>query len=122
METTGYPVVTLCVSSTEDDATFFVYLEDVDESGVVRYITEGILREVHRRLSDETPSCFSPGPYRTFKRRDLAPLPPGETVELSFALLPTSVLLRRGQNAGDGSFRSRTVFMKQRLSRHDSSP
>lgn len=96
MEITGYPVVTLYVASTEEDGAFFVYLEDVDESGVVRYITEGMLRGIHRKLSDETPPYVTSQPYRTFKRADASPLPPGEIVELTFGLLPTSVLIRRG--------------------------
>ncbi len=96
IEITGYPIVTLHVSSTEDDGAFFVYLEDVDESGVVHYLTEGILRGIHRQLSAETPPYVTAKPYRTFKRTDVDPLPRGETVELTFGLLPTSVLIRRG--------------------------
>jgi len=96
MEITGYPVVTLYVASTEEDGAFFVYLEDVDESGVVRYITEGLLRGIHCKLSDETPPYVTSKPYRTFKRADAMPLPRGEIVELTLGLLPTSVLIRRG--------------------------
>jgi putative CocE/NonD family hydrolase len=55
LEITGYPVVTLWVASTEEDGAFFVYLEDVDELGVVRYLTEGLLRGIQRKLSHETP-------------------------------------------------------------------
>jgi len=38
IEITGSPVITLHVSSTHPDGAFFVYLEDVDESGEVRYL------------------------------------------------------------------------------------
>jgi uncharacterized protein len=96
IEITGYPVVTLYVASSEEDGAFFAYLEDVDEGGVVRYITEGQLRGIHRKLSDQ-PAPYGTGmPYRTFKRADASPLPRGETVELTFGLQPTSVLIRRG--------------------------
>lgn len=95
-EITGHPVVSLYVASTEPDGAFFVYLEDVDPHGVVRYITEGQLRAIHRRLSDTPPPYWTVTPHRTFKRADAAPLPIGETVLLQFALLPTSVLIRRG--------------------------
>jgi uncharacterized protein len=95
-EITGYPIVTLHVASTEPDGAFFVYLEDVDVQGVVRYITEGQLRGIHRKLAD-TPAPYWTGmPYRTFTRADASPLPVGETVELTFALQPTSVLIKRG--------------------------
>lgn len=96
MEVTGYPVVTLYAASTEEDNAFFVYLEDVDEQGVVRYITEGELRGIHRRLSTEAPPYWMGMPYRTFKRADAAPMPRNEMVELTFGLQPTSVLFRRG--------------------------
>jgi len=96
MEITGYPVVTLYVSSSEDDGAFFVYLEDVDEKGVVRYVTEGQLRGIHRQLASESAPYWTGMLYRTFKRADVCPLPRGEMVELTFGLQPTSVLIQRG--------------------------
>lgn len=96
IEVTGHPVVTLYVSSTSRDGTFFVYLEDVDERGRVGYVTEGLLRAVHRRISSATPPYRQPVPYRTFKRGDAQPLVPGEIAELTFDLLPTSYLFQRG--------------------------
>jgi putative CocE/NonD family hydrolase len=96
MEVTGYPVVTLYAASTEEDNAFFVYLEDVDEQGVVRYITEGELRGIHRHLSPDAPPYWMGMPYRTFKRADAALMPRNEIVELTFGLQPTSALFRRG--------------------------
>jgi putative CocE/NonD family hydrolase len=95
-EITGYPVVTLYVASSEADSAFYVYLEDVDPSGVVRYITEGQLRGLHRKLADSPAPYWTGMPYRTFTRADAAPMPVGEMVELTFGLLPTSALIRRG--------------------------
>jgi putative CocE/NonD family hydrolase len=97
MEITGYPAVTLHVASTEADNAFFAYLETVDEKGVARYITEGQLRGMHRKLSSAPPPYWTGMPYRTFTRADASPMPPGEWVELTFGLQPTSVLVRRGQ-------------------------
>ncbi|WP_123029269.1 CocE/NonD family hydrolase [Mycolicibacterium stellerae] len=96
LEVTGHPIVTLFVSSTADDGTFFVYLEDVDEDGRVAYVTEGQLRAIHRRLSDTTPPYRQPVPYRTFKRSHAQALVPGEVAELTFDLLPTSYLFDSG--------------------------
>lgn len=95
VEITGYPLVTLHIASSEDDGAFFVYLEDVDPQGVVRYITEGQLRGIHRKLADVPAPYATAMPYRTFRRADAAPLPRGEYVELTFALQPTSVLIRK---------------------------
>lgn len=96
LEATGHPLVTLYVSSTATDGDFFVYLEDVDEQGNVGYVTEGSLRAIHRRLSDEQPPYVSPTPYRTFLKKDALPLVPGEVAELTFDLNPTSYLFRQG--------------------------
>lgn len=95
-EITGYPVVTLYVASTASDSAFFVYLEDVDSGGVVRYITEGQLRGLHRKLSESPAPYWTGMPYHTFNRADASPMPSGEMVEITFGLLPTSVLIRRG--------------------------
>jgi len=95
-EITGYPVVTLHVASTHADGAFFVYLEDVDEAGKVTYLTEGQLRAIHRKLSKDAGPYATGAPHRTFEKKDAMPLTPGETAELKFALLPTSVLVKKG--------------------------
>jgi len=35
-------------------------------------------------------------PYHTFKETDAMPMVPGEIAEITFGLLPTSVLIRKG--------------------------
>ncbi|MGA9139795.1 MAG: CocE/NonD family hydrolase [Methanocella sp.] len=98
VEITGYPVITLYLASSEGDGAFFAYLEDVDGKGVVRYVTEGQLRGIHRKPSSG-PAPYRTGmPYHTFNRADASPLPRGVTVELTFGLLPTSALIRRGHS------------------------
>ncbi len=96
IEITGHPVVTLYVASTHTDGAFFVYLEDVDESGRVTYVTEGQLRALHRKVSTDEPPYAMLVPYHSFKREDGALLVPGETAELKFGLHPTSVLVKKG--------------------------
>jgi putative CocE/NonD family hydrolase len=95
-EITGYPVVTLHVSSTHADGALYVYLEDVDERGRVTYVTEGVLRVIHRKVSEETPPYSLQVPYHSFKEADVMPLVPGEMAEITFGLLPTSALIRKG--------------------------
>jgi hypothetical protein len=96
MEVTGHPLVRLHFSCTARDGNIFAYLEDVDEQGGVTYVTEGMLRAIHRKLSMRTPPYRDLVPYRTFNRADAAPLQPGEVSELAFDLLPTSYLFRPG--------------------------
>ncbi len=96
LEVTGHPRVTLYVESDAEDGAFFVYLEDVFPMGRVQYVTEGVLRAVHRELSDETPPYRSPNPYRTFRRKDARPLVPHRPAKLVFDLIPTSYLFKKG--------------------------
>ncbi len=95
-EVTGHPIITLYISSDSTDGNFFVYLEDVDETGHINYVTEGVLRALHRKLSDKQPPYRDVAPYRSFKRADSMPLVPGEIAELTFDLLPTSYLFKKG--------------------------
>ena len=94
-EVTGHPVVTLYVASSASDGAFFVYLEDVAPDGSVVYVTEGMLRALHRRYA---PAAGDPLgiPRRSFKREDAAPLVPGEVAELELRSAADLLPLCRG--------------------------
>ena len=95
-EITGHPIVTLHVTSTHADGLFIAYLEDVAPDGRVTYITEGQLRALLRKPSDEPPPYWKAGPHRSELRRDAMPLVPGEPATLEFELWATSVRIRSG--------------------------
>jgi putative CocE/NonD family hydrolase len=95
LQITGWPVVSLKLSSTCDDGAFLAYLEDLDETGKSVYVTEGGLRGIHRKVS-ENPYLYQPTPYHSFSEADGKPLIPGKMTELVFEMQPTSVLLRKG--------------------------
>ena len=98
VEVTGHPLLTLYMSTNAPDATVFAYLEDVDEDGHVTYVTEGMLRALHRKL-DNSPTPYSTlVPHRSFKKVDALPLPPGEVTTLLFDLLPTSYQFKKGHH------------------------
>lgn len=96
LEITGTPIVTLDIRSTATDGAVFVYLEEVAPDGRVTYLTEGQLRARNRKVSTERPPYRLFEPYHTHLRKDAMPLRPGEVAELTFGLLPTSVLIRQG--------------------------
>ncbi|NOK60966.1 MAG: CocE/NonD family hydrolase [Chloroflexi bacterium AL-W] len=96
VEFTGVPIVTLQVSSTATDGAFYAYLEDVAPDGRVTYITEGVMRGLHRKTSSETPPYTVLGPYHTFHSDDSAPLVPGEVTQIDITLSATSVRLEEG--------------------------
>jgi putative CocE/NonD family hydrolase len=96
VEVTGQAVVTLSVRSTATDGNFIVYLEDVSPEGKSTYVTEGMLRALHRKVSTDRPPYRTVYPYHSFLKKDGQPLVPGEATTLTFQLIPTSVLFQAG--------------------------
>jgi len=96
LEITGNPIIRLYLTSTDPDGVFYIYLEDIDENQRVSYITEGQLRAIHRKVAEEPPPYQLQVPYHTFKQADAQPMVPGEVTGLTFGLLATSVLIRKG--------------------------
>ena len=96
MEVTGHPNIHLFITTNTKDATLFVYLEDIHESGKVSYVTEGMLRANHHPLSQDLPPYQDPAPYRTYKRKESKALSSEEVTSLTFDLLPTSYLFKKG--------------------------
>ncbi len=94
IEVTGHPVIHLWISSSEDDGDFFAYLEEVDRSGVSRYISEGMLRASHRKLH-RAPFNNLGLPYHRSFQEDIEKLP-SEPTELVFDLLPISKVFVAG--------------------------
>lgn len=95
---TGYPLVTLHLSTNKSDASVFCYLEEVAPDGKVTYLTEGELRALHRRSTHKKSPNPLVGPYRRFLKRDAQHMKPGEPAELSFRMLPVSVLVSAGHS------------------------
>ena len=90
LELSGHPVLSLWLDCSQGDAALHVYLSEVGQDGRARYVTEGVLRALHRRLSDPPRDQAWSWPFRSFARADARPMVPGRPEELRFALLPTS--------------------------------
>jgi putative CocE/NonD family hydrolase len=95
-ELTGHAIAHLTVASSQRDAALFVYLAEVDADGRAHYITEGMLRALHRATAEAPPEYRTTWPYRRFTRRDAKLLEPGVPDRLVFALLPVSWTLKQG--------------------------
>jgi putative CocE/NonD family hydrolase len=97
LEITGSPTIILQVISTHADGAFHVYLEDVAPDGRVTYLTEGLLRAIHRKVGDPRTAPYVPlGVYHSFRKADVQPLTPGEVAEICITLCPISVLISMG--------------------------
>lgn len=104
LEVTGTPVVRLRLASTHEDGAVFCYLEDVEEGAalpgqasgtLVRYVTEGQLRLIHRQLAEDPPYAVF-GPHHDFRQDSARPMPPGVFQDLAISLEPVSALFKKG--------------------------
>jgi uncharacterized protein len=94
MEVTGHPLLHLWLRTMETDGAIFAYLEDVTPGKEVLYVTEGMRRLIHRSTGGQAYLDAVPNP--SYDRADAAPLVPGLATQVSFDLLPTSYLFRKG--------------------------
>src|SRR5262249_19226634 len=92
----GHPIVSLHLTADHRDAALHVDLDEVEADGVCRYVTEGMLRALHRTEAPCPQWHRTSWPFRSFARRDAEPLVPGEPALLRFALLPTAWTFHRG--------------------------
>jgi putative CocE/NonD family hydrolase len=92
----GHPVVSLHLAADQADVALHVYLEEVETDGRCRYVTEGMLRALHRKEAPSPAHHRTTWPFRSFARSDAAPLTPSQPALLRFALLPTAWTFRRG--------------------------
>jgi putative CocE/NonD family hydrolase len=96
MELTGHGIADLWLSSSEPDAAIFAYLSEVEADGTPRYVTEGLLRALHRKESPPPETYRTTWPFRSFHRADSAPLVPGRAERIRIPLLPISWVFRAG--------------------------
>lgn len=91
----GTPVMRMRLSSNRPDGAVLVYLEAVDPDGRSRYLTEGGLRLIHRKVS-ANPYFEEDVPYHTYARVDAEPVTPGAVMQVDFQLWPIAVFVPAG--------------------------
>jgi putative CocE/NonD family hydrolase len=96
VELAGHAVLTLQLAVSEPDAALHVFLSEAEPDGTVRYVTEGVLRALHRKLSPCPPDYRASWPYHSCDRADAAPLVPGRLEDIVVVLLPTAWHFAKG--------------------------
>jgi putative CocE/NonD family hydrolase len=96
MELTGHGIADLWIASSEPDAAIFAYLSEVEADGSVHYVTEGVLRALHRKESSAPARYRTAWPFRSFHRADAAPLVPDQAERLRIPFFPISWVFRAG--------------------------
>ncbi|WP_133770568.1 CocE/NonD family hydrolase [Enterovirga rhinocerotis] len=93
---TGHALVDLTLASSEPDAALFVYITEIEADGTARYVTEGLLRALHRAETPCPPAYRTSWPFRTFARTDAKPLVPGAFERIRIPCLPVSWRIAAG--------------------------
>jgi putative CocE/NonD family hydrolase len=92
----GHAVLTLRLAANRPDCAVHAYLAEVEEDGTVRYVTEGMLRALHRQERDPPSAYRAAWPWRSHTRADAAPWVPTKPATMRFALLPTAWRFAKG--------------------------
>lgn len=92
----GHVLAKLKVASSQPDAALFVYLSEVEADGTARYVTEGMLRLLHRAVGEATRDYRICWPYRSYAQADARLMAPGEAESVAIALLPVAWTLSAG--------------------------
>jgi len=96
LEITGHITANLSLRCSQPDASLFVFASEVDAQGRSHYITEGMLRAIHRQLSDPPLNYRTTWPFRSYARADMKRLQPGKQETIVIPLLPVSWTLPAG--------------------------
>jgi predicted acyl esterase len=96
MELTGTVVLNLLLESDRPDGALHAYLDAVAPDGQAFYLTEGVLRLLHRKTSTDTPVYPHFGPYHSYLEKDAAPMPVGTPTTVDLGLYTTSVRVPAG--------------------------
>ncbi|MDA1263687.1 MAG: CocE/NonD family hydrolase [Planctomycetota bacterium] len=91
----GHPQVTLHLEASAGDADLVVVLEELDAQGNAHYLTEGVLRASHHRLS-EAPYDNLGLPWQRSFEADAGPLPEGTPTEIRMDLHPLAATIQEG--------------------------
>jgi uncharacterized protein len=96
MELAGHGLADLHLASSEPDLALFIYLTEVEADGTERYVTEGLLRALHRKETPAPVTYRTTWPFRSFTRSDAAPLIPGQVERIRVPLLPVAWRFAKG--------------------------
>jgi len=90
VELAGHGLADLFLTCSERDLALFVYLTEIEANSTERYVTEGVLRALHRKESAAPESYCTTWPFRRFSRSAAAPLEPGKVERIRIPLLPVA--------------------------------
>ena len=94
VETTGYIALYLYASIDKEETNWMVDLIDADPEGKRTLVSNGYLAAEHRALDKAKSRPYQP----IHPRQDPVPVPPGEVIEYAIAIMPTSMVFKKGHS------------------------
>lgn len=94
----GHIQAILPVSFDAADGQLFVYVDEIDAKGNIRYVTEGMFRVTHHPIHSPSTSYLTPDAKITFNQENHKPIEAGKMHLYQFSLLPISYMIRPGHN------------------------
>jgi predicted acyl esterase len=91
---TGYIALYLHASIDKDETNWMVDLMDVDPEGNKTLVSNGNLAAEHRALDEAKSKPYLP----IHPRRDPVPVPSGKVIEYAIAIMPTSMVFKKGHS------------------------
>jgi putative CocE/NonD family hydrolase len=89
-ELTGHCTISLWMASDVPDFAVHAYLSEIEKSGHSRYVTEGLLRALHRQEVPAPANYRTSWSFHSCTKHDAQAMPPGRVQLIQFALLPIS--------------------------------
>jgi hypothetical protein len=95
-EMTGHGEVALWLSTSTADFAVHAYISELAADGASRYVTEGLLRALHRKETPVPAHYQASWSFHSCERADAERMPIGTPQLLKFALLPVSWTFKAG--------------------------
>ncbi len=96
VEFSGHGTASLWVSSSEPDFAIHAYISELLPNGQTLYVTEGLLRALHRKETEMPKHYQATWPFHSCTREDASPVPVNSPELMQFSFLPVSWTFRRG--------------------------
>lgn len=92
----GHIKVSLPVALDASDGQLFIYVDEVDSKGHIRYVTEGMYRVTHHPKERTDATYITPDDKISFNQTDFQAIEPNKIYTYQFSLLPISYMIRPG--------------------------
>ncbi|MCX7743178.1 MAG: CocE/NonD family hydrolase [Flavobacteriales bacterium] len=96
IEINGHIYISLPLKIDATDGQVFIYIDEMDQKGNIRYVTEGMFRLTHQPISVIDNEYKTPEINISYTKHNRRVIIPGKTEVYNFPLLPISYKVKKG--------------------------